>query len=265
VAQELDIDYAGSGNCRFSVDMINECSKAVREGRRGRLEEVEGKINFVESDPGAEFEIEVWHFPTQPYFENRSVVGVDTAEGLENGDYCSADVLVMDKDNFSKRHAAALHGHFEPDIWADKLDILGRWYDLGAEQIIERNKDGLGVCLRLRNHLGYNNLYYDSKGGDADARIGFTTTAQKKFIITGDLDKGLRTGDLVTESVNHFSEMTTFINTNGKLGATGGNNDDRVISLALAYYRIQQYGRPTLRDFGKEPLKRRAKTNLSQF
>lgn len=265
VAQELDIDYAGSGNCRFSVDMINEKSKAVRDGRRGRLEDRNGQIVFVESDPGAEFEMEVWEFPTEPYFNNRSCIGVDTAEGLENGDYCSADVIVMDTKNFTRRHAASLHGHFEPDIWADKLYVLGRWYDAGCELIIERNKDGLGVCLRLRNHLGYNNLYYDKKGAEAEDRIGFTTTAQKKFIITGDLDKALRDGELITESVNHFSEMTTFINTNGKLGATGGNNDDRVISLSLANFLIQQYSRPTLRDFGREPLQKRTKINLSQF
>jgi len=241
LAQEVDISYVGSGYCRFDAAMLEEKSKEVQDGKRGRLVERDGRIEFIESEPGQEYEIEIWQFPREPKFFNRSIIGVDTAEGLEHGDFNCADIIMKNIRGDQGVHAASLHGHWQPDIYADKLDLLGRYYDAGAIMAVERNKDGLGVILRLRNQLAYPTLWHEDEEHE---KYGFYTTDAKKHLITGDLDEALRTGELVTRSLNHFTEMATFENLNGKLGASGTNNDDRVIAIAIAWFIAKQLARP---------------------
>jgi hypothetical protein len=247
VAQELDLSYFGSGMCRFDASTLEEKSKHCRPGKRGRLIRVNGVIEFVQAADGQDYEIEIWQFPTLPYYVRRSAAGVDTAEGLEKGDYCTADVLVVQVPGTGVYHAAALRGHWTPDIYAEKLIILGEYYDGGAEIAGERNKDGLGVLLNMRK-AGYNNLFYETGAGNVSDRLGFLTTERSKYVITAALDEALRTGELVTESIEHFGEMSTFLNTSGKLGAVGQDHDDRVISLAIAWHVIKQYGKPVQKE-----------------
>lgn len=254
LAQELDINYQGSGFCRFNGEMLENGSKACHDGKRGFLI-VEGtpqapKIRFQEVAPGMPYELEVWKFPSEIIYTNRSFLGADTAEGLVKGDASCADIIVKSDDGLSGFHAAALYGQFEPDVYADKLFALGMWYDAGAFMAVERNKDGFGVLLRLQNVLGYRRLYTETVQGESDGdkstnRLGFlTSSTNKKFLITGDLDEALRNGELISRSHAHYTEMSTFENSNGKLGATGDNHDDRVISLSLAWHIAKQGGRP---------------------
>ena len=259
-AQELDINYLGSGYCRFDGDMIETGSANTRDGIRGRLEMVGGKPKFVEVEAGAPFELEVWKFPTVPHYDYRSVIGVDVAEGLEKGDYCSADVLQKDPFTGKINLVASLHGHFTPDVWAEKITRLGFWYDGGAELGVERNKDGLGVLISCRENHNYINIYR----GDDD-RDGFLTKQSNKFTITGDLDEALRSGELVVESINHFTELSMFENNDGKLGATGENHDDRVMSLAIAWHIIKQYGTPKEKPIGKAERKKIKRFDTSRF
>lgn len=241
--------------------MLETGSKRVREGKRGLLYEEGGKVRFLETPVGANYEVEIWEFPTLPVLVDRSAIGADVAEGLEKGDYSSADVIVKDIYGMKGRHAAALHGHFAPDIFAAKLDLLGRFYDAGALLAVERNKDGLGVLLTLRNIHEYTNLYsekrIDSQSDEDAERLGFYTTDTKKFVISGDLDSALRDGELVTESSNHFSEFSTFENINGKLGARGQNFDDRVLSLSIAWHVARQLGRPREKYYDKKVVARK--------
>lgn len=275
--QELDISALGSGYCRFNASMIEAGSGHCRDGKRGYLineGDIERpKIKFIEVEPGAPFELEVWKFPTFPYWSHRSFVGADTAEGLEKGDYCSGDVILKAEDGLGAYHAAALYGHFEPDIFADKLFLLGMWYDAGAFMGVERNKDGLGVLLRLKNHYQYRRLFtektQDHETGDKETgRLGFlTSSTNKKFLISGDMDRSLRDGELVTHSIRHYSEMSTFENRGGKLEASGEHFDDSVMSLAIGWHVAQQGGRPA-EIYKKTESERRKKTkrfNTSHF
>ena len=176
-------------------------------------------------------------------------------------------------DGLSAYHAAALHGHFEPDIFADKLFLLGMWYDGGAFEAIERNKDGLGVLLRLKNHFRYDRLFtektQDQETGERETgRLGFlTSSTNKKHLITGDMDRSLRDGELVTHSIRHYSEMSTFENKNGKLEASGEHYDDCVMSLAIGWHAAQMGGRPAeilLRQKGG-PTKKRKRFNTKNY
>lgn len=251
--------------------MLEEKSAAVRDGVRGRLEfapgirkiqEVRGykDIVFVEAKEGQDYEVEIWDFPKQPFFNSRSILGVDTAEGKEHGDYDSADIAVKNIRGDHYKHAAALHGHWTVDVYAEKLALLGYYYDNGAFMVVERNKDGLGILLNLQNNIGYTNLYVDDKED-----LGHYTTDVKKHLITGDLDEALRHDEFETESLNHFTEMSTYENKNGKLGATGSNNDDRVISLCLANFGAKETGRPSLQVEKRKPVERTLRTRTDKY
>lgn len=253
LAQEVDIGYIGSGYCRFDSEMLEEKSKQVRTGDKGRLVERDGKIKFVPARDNEDFELEVWAYPEKMDFYNRSVIGVDTAEGLEHGDFCSADVIMRNLRGDHGSLAASLHGHWRPDDYAKKLDTLGRWYDSGAKMLIERNKDGLGIILKLRNDLRYSKLIHEDEETD---KLGFYTTDVKKALYTEALDQALIDGELDVYSLNHFTEMSQFENMNGKLGATGSNNDDRVISLCLAWWLARQLGKPTAKGVARKGIKR---------
>jgi len=201
--QEVNIRYIGSGYCRFSEIIIENKSLNVEDGVRGRLiEETEGEIVFKESLSGEPFDLEVWHFPPSMPWDNYSAIGVDTAEGLAHGDFCSADVAVRDLSGNvdDALHAAALHGHWKPDIFADKLDILGRWYH-NAFMVVERNKDGLGILLRLERD--YEKRPKQEKDPfSAETHLGFNTTQHKKYLITGDLDEAIREDEFLIKSMN---------------------------------------------------------------
>lgn len=256
LAQELDINYQGSGFCRFNGDMLEKGSALCRDGKRGFLVQAGTPavpdIRFQETPPGAPFELEVWKFPTPILYSNRSFIGADVAEGLVKGDYSSADVILKTEDGLGGFLAASFHGHLEPDVFADKLFTLGMWYDAGALLAVERNKDGFGVLLRLQNVLGYRRLYTEMVQGDVGGakstdRLGFlTSSTNKKFLVTADVDQALRDGELIVLSHSHYTELSTFENSEGKLGATGENFDDRVISLSIAWHIARQGGRPSV-------------------
>lgn len=254
IAQELDISALGSGYCRFNAQMIEDNSKLCKDGKKGYLINQGTKetpdIKFIEVEDGVPFELEIWEFPKTPIWTNRSFIGADTAEGLEKGDYSSADVIIKGVNGLTGYHAASLYGHFEPDIFADKLFLLAMFYDQGAFMGVERNKDGLGVLLRLKNHYNYGRLFTEKtqehETGDKETgRLGFlTSSTNKKHLITGDVDRSLRDNELTTHSIGHFSEFSTFENKNGKLNASGNHFDDRVISISIGWHVAQQGGRP---------------------
>jgi len=94
-----------------------------------------------------------------PQEGHRYAIGADVAEGLASGDYSAAVVLDVD----SGEQVAELHGHWPPEIFADKLDKLAREYEgiLG----VESNNHGHSVLLKLRE-LNTPGLYYRKVGGD---------------------------------------------------------------------------------------------------
>lgn len=257
IAQELDINYQGSGGCRFDGAMLDLGSKLCKDGKRGYLldrgEPGKPRIEFIEvTDPSQPFDIEVWEFPDRENkWNNKYFGGADVAEGLEKGDYSGCDIISKSNDGLSEFHAACLHGHWQPDVFADKLWLLGMWYG-GCKLAVERNKDGLGVLLRLQNHHRYSNLYTEKtqgsiNGEEATDRLGFlTSSGAKKFLITGDLDNALKTNELTSLSIAHYTEFSTYENNNGVLGATGTNHDDRVIMLSICHHVSRQGGRPQM-------------------
>ncbi len=185
-----------------------------------------GKLN--KRDDGA---LRVW---ADPKPGERYVIGADVAEGLEHGDFSSADVLRV-PDGLQ---VAQWHGKIDPDRFGDVLGFLGKRY--GKTLIgVERNNHGLTTLTSLRN-TGYPHIYAQQdierrSEGHETKKAGWLTTAKSKYKIIDQLAGELRDEDHGLTCQETISEMRTYIvEPNGSYNAKPGCFDDRVMSRAIA-------------------------------
>lgn len=224
--EDEDTCFLVSGSGYFDSEAI---TRAKQIGEREPLE--------VE-DNG---HLKIWQ---EPIAGQRYFIGADVAEGLNTGDFSAAYVL-----NQAGEIVASLHGHWEPHSYAVKLDKLGRQYN-NALLAVERNNHGHAVLSTLVFELEYPNLYkhedYDSTNGD---RPGWVTSSKTKPIAINNLAEMLKEAPECFHDMDLFQELRTFTEQNGKLGASVGCFDDRVMALAIALtVRIKRAGMVTILD-----------------
>ena len=168
--------------------------------------------------------LEVWE---QPESRNAYVMGVDTAEGLGHGDYSVIQVLNVR----SGEQVAIWHGHIAPDLLADEVDSLGRWFNK-ALCCVESNNHGLTTITELR-HLGYPNLFRKRQLNSVNNRIGqeygWKTTRTSKPLMIDDLSSALRNEELIIRDRHTLAELRTFVR-NDRGSMNGSPYDDRVIA-----------------------------------
>jgi len=182
--------------------------------------------------------VKMWR-PPEP--GHTYVIGADVAEGLETGDYSSAQVL--DRRDLSQ--VAEWHGHCDPDLLGEELVKLGHTYN---EALIgcEVNNHGLTTCTTLRR-LSYPNIYYrkadqvESIGQKVKtSRIGWRTDLKTRPLMIDALAEALRKDLMRIPSKATVEELLTFVvNANGSTSAQEGCHDDRVVSLAIALQMYQ--------------------------
>jgi hypothetical protein len=191
--------------------------------------------------------LEIWHRPNQ---NSAYVMGVDTAEGLGHGDYSVIQVLSV----ASGDQVGIWHGHIAPDLLAEEVDNLGRWYN-SALCCVESNNHGLTTITELR-HLGYPNLFRKRQLNSVNNRIGqeygWKTTRTSKPLMIDDLSSALRNNELRIKDRHTLAELRTFVrNDKGSMG--GSPYDDRVMALALANqmrkYAYEPEYAPTVNDY----------------
>jgi len=154
------------------------------------------------------------------------VIGVDTAEGVEGGDYDYACVL----DEGSGEQVAWIHGKWPPDVYADRLYELGKKYN-NARIAVERNNHGHAVILQLKNKK-YSNLYVHD-----DGKYGWHTNAKTKPLMIDKLEQAVREGFISIADEGVLAEMLTFqYNEKGSAEAAVGKHDDRVMAMAIAWF-----------------------------
>lgn len=165
--------------------------------------------------------------------------GCDVAEGLEQGDYSTFDVL----DRRDMKVKLVFHSHLDPDLLADELHKVQVYLKNKIYFNIERNNHGLTTITSARK-LGVN-LYYqeDFEKGflENTEKLGFRTTLQTKPIIINDLNSYIREALFTHPEVEFWGECLTFVK-NAKGGMSAQNKDkdpgtkcfdDRVMRTAL--------------------------------
>lgn len=224
-----------SGRPRFDIPALREYLDQCVDGKRGYLERVNGRIQFIPDPNGY---IEVWGMPKRDHY-----IGADVAKGLVTGD-ASAGPVWDDSYNLN----ALWHGRIDPDLFADQLEMLGTWYN-EALIAVEENNHGLTVLNKLKQN--YYNLYYRTSHNkltdETKKELGWYTSEQTKKIAIDNLARLIREKRLGIKSKRFIQEcMTYVIEDDGKTNAQTGSHDDIVMAAAIILYVMEQYATPTM-------------------
>jgi hypothetical protein len=222
-----------SGRPRFDIPILREYLDQCVDGKRGNLERVNGRVTFV---PDAKGYLEIWKMPSREHY-----IGADVAKGLATGDYSAAPVF----DNDYNLNAL-WHGHMDPDLFADQLEMLGEWYR-EALIAVEENNHGLSVLNKLKNT--YSNLYYrtthNKLADEQKKELGWYTSEQTKKLAIDNLARLIREKRLGIKSRKFIEECMTYVrDEDGRTNAQEGSNDDIVMGSAIILYVMEQYATP---------------------
>lgn len=222
--------FIASGSTVFNIKALAHMEKMVRDTKTYIIKDNSAREPYVEEDPNARLKIWDMPQPTEQY-----VIGADTAEGIEGGDYSVADVIrVSDMKTVARYRSQGV----DPDQFAHILDKLGRFYN---DALIgpEINNHGLAVVQRLRD-LFYHNLYKREKGLDEvfetpTAKFGWKTTSITKPLAIDYLAEAIREGLVKDEDIVFIEEAFSYVrDEKGRTNAEAGTHDDTVMAKAIA-------------------------------
>jgi len=159
----------------------------------------------------------------------RYIIAGDVATGKETRDYEAA--VIVDMETWEE--VGCLHGHWEPDIYAEHLIALSGVYN-DAEVLIERNNPGLAVLTAFKL-LGFKRVM-----NGPDGKPGFYTTAKTKPMIIGFLAEALREKQIAVHTPAALDEMQIYAyGDDGSTNAPEGYHDDLVMCWAIAMYALR--------------------------
>lgn len=173
----------------------------------------------------------VWELPDP---DEDYAIGGDVAEGLENRDRSSFDVVKKS----SGEQVAHWFGYLDAELFAQLLAHVGKWYNtafIGPE----RNNHGHAVIQKLRevypHRAIYSEQYLDRDHDDETPKLGWLTTAQSKPVIIEGLKSLLRENASGVRWIGTINELNTYVyDARGRMNAQTGCFDDQVMSYAIA-------------------------------
>lgn len=208
---------------------------------RGEMELVERRPSFV---PDLKGFLRIYQ-EAQP--EERYVIGADSCESALTHDEACAQV--MKRSTWTQ--VAHLHGHMNPEDFANRLFALGLYYNR-ALLAVERNGPGLvTVTYLVGSH--YPNMARHKKAVFSDQgqwieteEYGFHTNVKTKPLIIDELQTSLRSLLLVLHDQLTLDELENYVVKNvnkeghADMGAEEGKRDDCVIGLGIAVHYCHQ-------------------------
>lgn len=172
-------------------------------------------------------ELRVWK---EPQVGHNYIISADVAEGLDQGDCDSADVI----DHVTGEQVAHMHGTFPPDVWGSMLVALGKRYNV-AYIAPERNNHGLTTVNKLVD-AGYPRIHMEmvpEPPGKPRRRWGWLTSSVTRPVIIDNLKSEMNEGTHGINCAETFAEMLAFKRKNGREEAELSMKDDRVLSIAI--------------------------------
>jgi len=224
--------FLANARCYFNTASIQGYRKNVEKPYVvGRLQTVGKEVHIAEDPDGF---LKVWKLPCpdKPY-----VVFGDVAEGLEHGDYSCAYVYSPWDMDF----VACWHGHVDPDLYADELAMLGKYYTGLDHRValvgVESNNHGILTVVSLKRRLGYPRVYMQKIFNKRDRldteKLGWRTDISTKRYMLDLLGGAVRDGTVGIFDGALLDELGTFLRDERGLGAAEPPNfDDRVMSAA---------------------------------
>lgn len=230
--------FLASGNVRFPTSWIAKQESNIREGlTQSELPQV------IQNLPG----LTVYVAPS-PGKLRRVMVSCDIAEGkLDDSGKPLGDAdhaVFVDID--SMEELANLHGHWEPDEFAEKVYWVASQYR--AWILPERNNHGHAFILKIRELIAKNDRtlksgmlgqygQFNNPVSIADGHDGYhgwVTSPKTKPLAVDRLAAGLRDSRVIVHSRATLTEMSIFQKKgNGRTGAPDGSHDDRVMAWVI--------------------------------
>lgn len=254
--------FITSGKRVFKEQVTKPQEKNIIKPKcKGNVELVNGIPLFIPDEQG---DIVFYKMPQRGH---RYVIGADSSKGTENGDPACAQVI----DRTTWEQVAVLHGSFDPEIFAVKIGILGRYFNY-ALLAPESNFHGI-VVVRKLVEMGYPNICKRMKVNVTDQGqfeevedLGWITNQRTKPVIISDLKEALReilviVHDAPTLSeIKHYSIIAERDSGMPLYGGAGGFHDDRVIALCIAVHFAKELPEEQLADNTYEVLRPRLHT-----
>lgn len=207
------------------------------------LQNVQERLNHIDSTHKLELpknlpsifrkwknSIKIWKYPKagRKYYG-----GVDTGEGIGSD---NSVISIVDEDGFQCFEFA--NNKIKPYEFADFVRAVGEYYNT-CLLVVEKLSAGHTVVDKLydSNHR-YINLYkyrsYDAKG-KMRKKPGFETSLKSRPIIINRFVELFEKGEVCINSKGLLNEMKAFqVDNNGKVQATAGAKDDRVLAFCMA-------------------------------
>lgn len=232
IAQEYLCDFASSGETFLGDDDLKWLhsqiqSPLIREG----------------------FDRNVWIWK-QPLSENKYVMSADVARG-DGQDFSTFHII----DLSSGECVVEYKGKIAPDRFGDLLNEYGLRYNK-ALLCPENNSFGYATIVRLRD-LNYPRMHYQRNNavyigdyvppGDTTS-AGFSTTGKTRSLILTKLEELIRNKQIISYSSRFYDELKTFVWNDNRVQAMKGENDDLVMSMAIAtwlYDASAEHGKDT--------------------
>ena len=173
---------------------------------------------------------------------------------------------VMDTETMEV--VAAYHSYADPDLHADDLWCLGKYYNealLGPES----NGPGQAVLDALRRDRpgrrpAYRRLLMQpsvrAQSRAPQHSYGWTTTEGNRYAMLGGLKSKLRSGEIFVPDLAFFREARSFLNLQVSTGqvkpqADSGKHDDRVMALGITTWLAEHFrSKGLLADSRDDPL-----------
>ena len=261
IAQELDIDYAGSGFPFFDASMVSNhmTQYACEPFHRGELDyDRENWTPFWMPNPRGR--LLLWTNLTvdeEPPHGRNYAIGVDVATG-KGGDQSTNSVATVVDMLTGEKIAELTVGDQSPEDWADTVFALRKWFygpDGLAYLIWEDNGPGGQFGRRMMKIPGgLSRLYYRESEklvtGKRTKYPGWYSNRENKRTLLGEYARALREGLFVNrsrpalEEMLHYRHLSTGSVEHDRSQATldptaaKENHGDRVIADALAWRAV---------------------------
>ena len=235
IAQELDMDFLGSGNPVFE----GKAAKRLRVLLKTKKEPVAymsinlatNAVNEIQKPRDSEGTLVVWEKPDP---KKSYVLGVDVVEGKEWGDFAIVKVMCRE----TKMTVASWAGRIDEVQLARIINNIDKWYGPNNWVGIETNGPGLATFDLCIVQYEMSNLFmmpqFDSAKGAYSYSKGWRTTSTSRNVLIAGIKEWLQNGGGWTDP-RCLRELTTFVyqGTPPKAQAKAGSNDDEVIAHGI--------------------------------
>ena len=241
IAQELDIDYIGSGSPVFTGPAAGRMMELLRSRKKPiAIYDIshEAKMEPIELEDVADFEDKLIVF-SEPTEYTQEVIGVDVVEGKEHGDFA----VIKGMDRATRSLSFTYFSRVDEALLADVIEAINNWLcstksDPSMEPYIaiETNGPGLAtfdLCYKKDMYNLFMTPNFDTAKEQTVYQKGWRTTSTSRKVLVAAIKSWL-IESLGWVDERCVKEMTGFAyKSPNRPEAAAGTNDDEVIAWGI--------------------------------